>query len=334
MRKALVVSGALGALVVAGALAVAAQIHAGAARADAACTPTGFSRDSINLTARLINPKKVSGEVDAGGCNIGVYFGPGAKGTVDGAEIHGANYFGVVNDGGSVTIRDSDIHDIGESPLNGTQHGVGVYFTYGSGATGQITHNHLWNYQKGGIVVNGTGDSATIQDNSVEGQGPVSYIAQNGIQVGYGASASVMRNTVTGNAYTGTSTASGGIIVVGGPFYGGDYTTGTQIEGNLVTGNDIGIWITDIDAAANPPATQSNIKVVNNTISNGAVTNHYGGVGYQAGIADQGNNDKLIHNTISGTGYTPVAGDSPYLRFIDADASFTNRAKIHANVTP
>ena len=58
----------------------------------------------------------------------------------------------------------------------------------------------------------------TISNNTVTGEGPVDYIAQNGIQLGYGAKATVTGNTVTGNAYTGANGASsGGILVVGGP---------------------------------------------------------------------------------------------------------------------
>ncbi len=268
-------------------LGVALDTHY--AKAAPACMSTGFYRDGNNLTAALINPAStVSSEVDATGCNIAIYFGPGNSGAVNGANIHGANYFGVVNNGGNVSIQYSRIHDIGEQPLNGDQHGVGIYFAYGSSATGFITGNTLWNYQKGGIVVNGPGSVATISDNTVTGQGPVNWIAQNGIQIGYGASATVMRNTVTGNSYTGTSTVSGGIIVVGGPEYDAAYTIGTQIVGNTVTGNDIGIWLTNIDQFGNPPSTATNVKVVNNSISNNAVSNNYGGFGYQPALPTRG----------------------------------------------
>ncbi len=300
-----------------------------AARA-ATCTPTGFFRDNTNMTAALINPGTVTGEVDATGCNIGVYYGPGASGTVSGADIHGANYFGVVNDGATINIQNSAIYDIGETPFNGTQHGVGIYFVLGSSASGTISGNTIWNYQKGGIVVNGVGTSATIRDNVVTGLGPVGFIAQNGIQVGYGARASVMGNTVSGNSYTGTSTVSGGIIVVGGPWYGEAYTFGTQITGNTVVNNDIGVFVTNLAADGSAPDVATNIKVVNNTISNDAVTNNYGGFGYQAGVSDVGNNDKIINNMISGVGYGPDTTDH-YLVPIDADQSFTNRPKVHAN---
>ena len=96
------------------------------------CTPTGFERDGINMTAAIINPTDpVSGQVDATGCNIGVYIST-VDATIDTAEIFGANYFGVVVNGDtgtpSASITNSKIHDIGETQPNGSQHGVGIYF--------------------------------------------------------------------------------------------------------------------------------------------------------------------------------------------------------------
>lgn len=100
-------------------LAGLVSMGGGLAHATTSYTPTGFYRDNINMTALLINPGNVVGEVDATGCNIGVYYGAGATGTVNVADIFGANYFGVVNDGADINISNSDIHDIGEAPLNG-----------------------------------------------------------------------------------------------------------------------------------------------------------------------------------------------------------------------
>jgi hypothetical protein len=121
-------------------------------------------------------------------------------------------------------------------------------------AGGKVSGNFFYNYQKGGIVANGPGVAIIVSDNQVVGQGAVAYIAQNSIQIGYGASASVMKNTVFGHSYTGTSTVSGGIIVVGGPGYGtcsGNpcaLTTGTQIVQNTITDNDIGVFLTNREA--------------------------------------------------------------------------------------
>ena len=116
----------------ASAFALAATL--GLSLADAqACTPTGFVRDGINLTAALINPPgAIDGDVDATGCNIGIYYGPGARGSLDEASVHGANYYGVVNNGAKVAIENSTVYDIGETPLNGTQHGVAIYFAFAS----------------------------------------------------------------------------------------------------------------------------------------------------------------------------------------------------------
>ena len=303
------------------------------------CTPTGFFRDNINMTAALINPAgTVSGTVNATGCNIGIYYDHG-KGTVRNAHVFGANYFGVLVNGDdsavAVDVLNSSIHDIGEWPFNGAQHGVAIYYRgFGTGsASGKISANMIANYQKGGIVANGAGTNVNISDNIVKGQGRINYIAQNGIQVGYGASAQVMRNTVTDNAYTGAAGASsGGILVVGGPFYDGDYTTGTQIVGNTVINNDVGIFLSNWDFTG-PPVVATNVKVVNNTITNDALTNlsGNGNIGYQAGVSDVGNNDKIINNTISGVGYTAPGNGVTFATPIDADTSFTNRPKVHAN---
>ena len=317
------------------------------ASAIASCTATGFFRDGINMTAAMIDPAgTVSGTVNATGCNIGVYYDNGV-GTIDNANVFGSNYFGVLVNGDAnivaVNVTNSTIHDIGETPLNGTQHGAGIYyrsfFPAGS-ATGVISGNTLTNYQKGGIVANGEGVSVTISGNTVTGQGAVNYIAQNGIQVGYGASATVSGNTVSGNSYSGANFASsGGILVVGGPGYGTcpdgndcPYTVQTHIQKNTLTGNDVGVWLSNDNNGA-PPSTPTSIKVQNNTISDCCVTNTTGGgsVPYQAGISDEGNRDSLINNKISGAGYDPAtqAGST-----FAIDLSVTTGPKVHANSLP
>lgn len=173
-----------------------------AAAAHAACTVTGFYRDGINLTASLINPASVTGTVDATGCNIGVYYDSGV-GTIANANIFGANYFGVVNNGATVNVSSSLIYKIGESPFNGSQHGVAIYFT--GGGSGTIDSNQVSAYQKGGIVGNGTGTKVTITNNVVTGLGPVPFIAQNGIQVSRSATGEVSGNSISANFYTACS---------------------------------------------------------------------------------------------------------------------------------
>lgn len=314
-----------------------------ASAATASCTPTGFYRDGINLTAAQIGGN-VTGTLNAADtadlvpCNIGVYYDAStpAGNVTAGANIFGANYYGVAVNGDvgsvSVNVTNATIHDIGETPLNGSQHGTAIYYrAFGGAASGTISGNTVTHYQKNGITLNGN-VSATVTKNTVTGEGPVPYIAQNGIQLGYGAKATVSGNTVTGNAYTGTNLASStGILVVGGAYFGTGlaYTVGLTITKNTLTGNDIGVGLYNLNVSGNAPTTKTNNTVKFNTISKATVTNTTGynaTCGYQAGVADVGHKDLIVNNSISGFGYTPQAGDCAgtdhaFLRFVDVDSS-------------
>jgi hypothetical protein len=225
---------------------------------------------------------------------------------VENANVHGARYFGIVNNGAHVEVEDSTVSDIGEKPFNGTQHGVAIYWAIGSSAKGSIHGNYIWNYQKGGIVVNGANSSADIRKNTVIGLGPVNFIAQNGIQAGYGADTEIQENTVVGNSYTGAGqTSSGGILLVGGDCYGGAATTNTRVQGNTGLGNDVGVWFSNLDSACNPVSLSTRNTAKNNALVNNAVNNTTGNrTGpYQAGISDQGSQDVIEENYICGLGY-------------------------------
>jgi hypothetical protein len=306
----------------------------------ATCLQTGFMRDNINMTAVQIGGN-VTGTINAADtvdgvpCNIGVYYDNTTTGNVTGATISGADYFGVVVNGdvGSVlvNVKGSTISSIGQDPLNGTQHGTAIYYrAFGGTASGTISGNTLTHYQKGGITVNGK-VSATITNNTVTGEGPIDYIAQNGIQLGYGAKGTVTANTVTDNAYTGANLASsGGILVVGGECFGPGlaYTTGLSITKNTLTGNDVGVWLFNAVAGTCAATTiKTNNSVKFNTIFNSAITNTTGTnatCGYQAGIGDVGHKDLIVNNSISGDGYkTNECGGAPsaFVRRIDTDSS-------------
>lgn len=341
LKKAFSITvGVVMALIVVGAIVIGFLRLPGAAKASASCTATGFYRDNINLTAAVIatgTSYSVTGQVNAAGCNIGVYYGPGTGGTVTAAQVFGSNYFGVVNNGGKVTVTGSQIHDIGENPLNGDQHGVAIYFAPDNPSKGTMSKNLIWNYQKGGIVVNGVGSNALISHNTVIGQGPVNYIAQNGIQIGFGAKGTISNNIVTGNSYTGSGgAASGGILIVGGECYSSALTIGVHITNNDVIGNDVGIYLSNIDGTypnCPPTLTPTNIVVKNNISTNDGVNNTSGygpNAGYQAGVSDQGDDDTIENNGICGLGYTPVT-PPPYLYYIDVTA--TNNPIVSGNTS-
>lgn len=204
------------------------------------CAPTGFYRDGIELTAAQIGGS-VTGPLDATGCNIGVYYGPGTTGSVDNADIHGANYYGVVANAAHVDVSNSQIHTIGENPFNGSQHGVGVDYTTlnqngsstGAAATGMLSGNTIGNYEKNGVVVSGPGTAVQVLNNTVTGQGQINYIAQNGIEIASGATAQVKGNTVAGNWYTPKSYVACGLLLYG--------AGGVKQQGNTLSANEVNL---------------------------------------------------------------------------------------------
>jgi hypothetical protein len=198
-------------------------------------------------------------------------------------------------------------------------------------------------YQKNGLTVDGPGSNATITNDEVDGSdrdtlfSPV--IAQNGIQISRGAGGQV-RTAVTGNTYTGLAEASAaGILIYGG--CGDPVVTGVQVMKNGLANNDQGIEFFDGDPPCSTyPAQMTNDKAVNNVLSNDAVTNRgpfpLGTVtynGYQSGIQDVGDNDKILNNDISGAGYTPpqTTPPGPYVVPIDTTTFPTSKMKVHAN---
>lgn len=226
-------------------------------------------------------------------------------------------------------------------PLTGAPNGGSVSEAFAAHAV--ITNTTVAGYQKNGIDVADSGSTGDIRGNTVTGAGidtvysPI--IAQNGIEFIYGASGQIRDNTVSGNQYTGPAYASdAGILIFGG--CGSAYVTGVQVMGNTLVNNDVGIDSANYaDDCFNPAPISTNMKIVGNTISNGAVTNVGNGnccgfpyVGYQAGIADAGTNDKIINNTITGAGYAAqqVQG-GPFVLPIDTISTPDNRPKIHAN---
>ena len=146
-----------------------------------------------------------------------------------------------VDQGASALLRDNRITEIrSTSPaLRGCQNGIGVLVgrQLGPGGpttgTAWITHNQIDRYQKGAVVVDNTGSSATVDHNLiVHGPPDLIVIGPNGVQVSRGAAGHVHHNVVTENVGGGFGT---GIII----FQAG--TGLVEIDHNDVYGNDDGI---------------------------------------------------------------------------------------------
>jgi hypothetical protein len=124
---------------------------------------------------------------------------------------------GILFDGASGIIKDNSVLNINQG-ASGCQEGNGIevrnapFDAGGSDLLVWISGNTVTNYQKTGIVTNGS-VAATIVGNVTTGVGPVDYIAQNGIQIGFGGTAIVQENQVSGNDYTPKSFVSCGLLM-------------------------------------------------------------------------------------------------------------------------
>jgi len=119
-----------------------------------------------------------------------------------GTTACGSIGYGVfVGGGANLTFNNDRIAEIRDNPPGGCQNGVGI--RAGAASTAQIgtltmSNSSVVNFQKAGVVVDNTGSSATLTNNTVTGLGPLG-IAANGIQISRGATATVTGNTISGN---------------------------------------------------------------------------------------------------------------------------------------
>ncbi len=307
----------------------------GSLSAQCSCQSTGFVDPETNtpLNACIVNPTStVTGILNASPCNIAVYFNSGQGQVGDGqgvlnTDISGATHYGVLVDGSvndvAVDVLNATIHNIGNLNSPNSNQGVCVsyraYQTNGNTGTagGTVSNSTVYAYQKGGIETNGQGVNATIRNSTVTGSGPGTPLAQNGIQVGFGANVAVTGNTVASNSFTNDlSFAATGVLLVGGPYYNGSsacpgatstnpcpYTVATQVLRNTMSANDVGAYLYNTPDGVSQPATATNNAVLNNTMSIAACSNSY-----MTGATDFGNSDNITNNTT--TGYTSAGGNT------------------------
>jgi Periplasmic copper-binding protein (NosD) len=145
-----------------------------------------------------------------------------------------------------------------ESSDQGCQVGLGIAVESNLGNPAvTISNNSVHNYQKNGITAGGPGTGGgpamAITNNTVAGIGATPLIAQNGIQIGFGAIGKVTGNTVADDIYSGPAAAAGtGILIFA--------TTGITISGNSVQSTQFGIaTVTDsVDGPADNAIITSN----------------------------------------------------------------------------
>jgi len=166
--------------------------------------------DGMSYAYRVVTQADVDSlppDVGAFGRDIAILV-EGSGLTIEGLTIHDAEQFGIAVDAQSdVKVTGCEIYNIGHHSSDGSfapdgaQYGNAIYYYESSG---EISYNTVGNYQKGGIIANfpsPDGEPVNILYNTVTGLGPVTFIAQNGIQMGWGAKGTIRGNTVAGNYY-------------------------------------------------------------------------------------------------------------------------------------
>ncbi len=171
--------------------------------------------------------------------------------TVDGAGKGNSNvaFLGIAYHNASGTVSGNDIVGVRDTPFDGSGYGVSMY-GFNDDAVSRTLHvsgNHMSDYGKNGMAFAGEGLTADVTGNVVTGFGPTALLAQNGIQIGFGAGGTIMSNTVSGNVWTGTGSGDNNPLTdpeadgaAGVLLYGPG--AAVEIGGNTLTANQFGIW--------------------------------------------------------------------------------------------
>lgn len=137
--------------------------------------------------------------------------------TIDGAGQGDLNdrFIGVAYYNAGGRLADVDVIGVRNSPLDNAQHGFGVYaqnITGGPYAL-ECERVNVRDFQKSGMLLNGTGMVVNVHDCTIVGQGDLTILAQNGIQLGGGAGGTIRDCAISDLRYTQAVAVSGAILV-------------------------------------------------------------------------------------------------------------------------
>jgi hypothetical protein len=116
----------------------------------------------------------------------------------------GVDLVGIYYRNASGTIANVAVRNMRLTPANGCQSGLGIFVQSGNGGRSRvnISGSSVHDYQKNGITANEVGTEVNISGNAVTGVGPTPLIAQNGIQLAFGAKGTVEGNSVINHIYS------------------------------------------------------------------------------------------------------------------------------------
>jgi len=121
-----------------------------------------------------------------------------------------------------------------------------------------LTKVTLESYDKNGLTCDGAGTSCTATHTTVTGSGVLDDQAQNGVQIAYGATATMTSSTVSGDAYNCNGVVDSACYSASGilPYEDG----GVTLTGDTVTTSDVGIA---------PVEDAGTVNITGDTVTNG-----------------------------------------------------------------
>jgi parallel beta-helix repeat protein len=138
--------------------------------------------------------------------------------TVDGSDngITGCapNLIGIYYQDASGTVSNvvarNQTAGLNNSPINECQWGMGIFVQSGVStvtnkagtSTVTVANSNVHDFQKNGITGNEVGTTVHVRLNQVRGEGPTSGAAENGIQIGFGATGNITNNSVIDEIYS------------------------------------------------------------------------------------------------------------------------------------
>ena len=271
-------------------------------------------------------------------------------GSTSGLSGCGTNFVGIFYRNGSGTVKNAAVKNIYlGAGSEGCQAGLGIFAQSGDSGSSSLTviGTSVHDYQKNGITANEPGTTLTATNNFVTGWGPTTHLAQNGIQIGFGATGTLKGNRVIDNIWSPCATpddpdcaagSASGIII----FDAADTT--------VVTANTVGSSQTGVYFQANAGSVTGNLIQNTQTFDGVAVVGDSNQVlnnsifdSDEAGVFLFGESNIVQKNTIneapvgifigSGTNVVPTTGKTKNV-FFNVPVPVETAAAITVSSTP
>jgi len=234
-----------------GAGSATVAMPAAAGNSDTACDTAegGQQKDTISICT--------GGTVSISGLNVEA---------IVPVETCGGGLYGIFVGGGGTLAATNVLVNGASTSLNsfkGCQHGVAI--EAGSALRGEVGHAILkkvtvFGYEKNGPTAVGSGSTLSMSASTVTGEGPSPYIAQNGVEVAYGASGTIKSTAIDANECSLAEVCSATSLeeqATGVLFYGA--ASGSSVSSSSLKENDLGGYY-DSTSATQPAAPEVTFK--------------------------------------------------------------------------